>query len=299
MISRTWSAARTITLFFSLSAATFAAAVRQDPPDVTWSHTWDFSDGLQGWTITDSSPTPPYLAGWVDPVVAPGGPTLPDGSVSGGGGGNLYLPNAAQARLPIPGANQSRFVLQADVYIPNLSPLTGFPNSAPGNWLHGSGIAAIRGGDDRPVYLRGYVGTLGFESQDRTWDGTTTRSSWLGSPTEGAADTWWDQWLTLRIDYDWSAPGKIRYFVRVPWAWGDPLAPNEAGWYLVADRPYVNPSASWAGLLLGQIPGTSGWTQAQFDNVKFVPEPTGLMLLASVGFLVSIRTKRELGALSS
>ena len=55
-------------------------------PNVNWTHSFDFDDGPQGWTIVNCGGCAPGVAHWVDPALEPVGPFLPDAQPSGSSG---------------------------------------------------------------------------------------------------------------------------------------------------------------------------------------------------------------------
>lgn len=266
-------------------------------PDMVtpYSAVWDFSDGLQGWTITG-----PASARWVDPATEPNGPNLPDGAPSGGGAGNLYLPDTARATLDVSslnigwGAGLNGFQLIADIYVPNLRPLTGFTFNYPGNMVQNAGLGVLRIGDGREVYINGHIERGRMRFRDRTWDNTERGPNWFMEGEAGLPDQfWWDQWITVAFDYDYSSPGKANAAVYVPW--DNPVAP--AGWITLASDIDLNPGDAqhFQYLLLGSVAGNS-WTQGQFDNVRLtvVPEPGSIVALGAglIGMAGMIRRKR-------
>lgn len=263
-------------------------------PDMVspYSATWDFSNGLQGWTISGNG-------SWVDPGTDPLGPGLPDGAPSGGGAGNLYLPDGSRATLDVSalnigwGAGLNGFQLIADIYVPNLRPLTGFTFGYPGNMVHNAGLGVARS-DGREVYINGHIDRGRMRYRDRTWDNTDRGPNWVMEGEAGLPDQfWWDQWITVAFDYDFSSPGKANAAIYVPWD----SAVSTAGWITLATDIDLHPSADqhFTKLILGQLGGGS-WTQAQFDNVRLtvVPEPGSIVALGAglIGMAGMIRRKR-------
>ena len=162
-----------------IAVVLIASLAQAQPPSYIWNQTWDFSDGTQGWTLGGAG------AKWVDPALEPNGPTLPDGDVSHGGAGNLYLPDGGTATLDTTALNlgntlagRNGFVMQVDVYIPNLLPLTGFTFGYPGNMNHWAGIGMRRAGDGKGPTLTGQIDYGTNEAQDKSWDNTAFRDDW-------------------------------------------------------------------------------------------------------------------------
>jgi len=263
-----------------------------------WQHVWDFENGLQGWTITNAGAG---TGTWI----APGGngPVLPDGQPSGYGSGSLYLPDGSYARISLAdvtsvplGADgnltsgMTGFILQADAYLPNLRPLTGFPQNAPGNALSLAGLGV--GGTRINLYVEGRDGNnlRGLTARDFAWDNTArNRSNVLIQTGTASDDEWWDAVITFQIDYGYTTPGKWTAYAYVPF--DNQLGP--AGWYTMSEGNYdVHPDGSTAEFL--QLGGQFSWTQAQFDNVKlhYVPEPATLGLLA-LGAIPMLRRRRH------
>ena len=263
-----------------------------------WTFTWDFDTGLQGWTIGG-------VGYWVDPNVFPAnGPTLPDGQPSGGGTGNLHLPDQSYARLDVSSLNigsgivngqpMNPFVYQVDVYVPNLRPLTGFPNGGPGNHIVRAGLQLLRLGDGRALWFEGNQ-NYRLAARDMTWDNTERGANWYLMDNSGNPDTqWWDQWVTLQVDYGYTTPGKWAAWAYIPW--DNPRGP--AGWFLIGNGVWdVHPTGvQWEYLQMG---GTASWTQAQFDNARLlvvpIPEPVFFQLgaLSGMGMLGLLRLRRR------
>jgi len=251
---------------------------------------WNFDDGLQGWTLGGNA-----AAKWVDPAVEPNGPNLPDGAPSGGGAGNLYLPDKGYAELDVSaynlgnGAGRLGFALTAKVYIPNLSPLTGFNYGYPGNMAHNAGIAAVRS-DGKGMFITGEISNGRMRAKDWTWDNTSRGPKWTIEGMPGQEATWWDKWVTVSFDYNFSVKGKWNAAVYIPWS--GPV--HTAGWQTLAENITCNGDIQFVKLRLGSFGGDS-WTQAQFDEVHLcvVPEPGSMLALATglVGFAGLVRRK--------
>ena len=263
-----------------------------------WTYQWDFNTSPQGWTVTGNG----Y---WTDPSSVPvSGPTLPDGAPSGGGNGNFYLPDGSRAVLDVStlnigygtvgGQQMNPFVFQADVYIPNLRPLTGFTFDYPGNMIDKAGISTVRSGGTQAHYLVGDINKGGLLARDRTWDNTDRRSSWVLEETVSPDTLWWDKWITLQIDYGVSTQGKWAAWAYIPWD----SAVSTAGWILVGNGVWdVNASVKFDTLQMGTVGLHIGnsWTQAQFDNARLVvvPEPGSVAVLAAglAGFAGVLRRR--------
>jgi len=267
-----------------------------------WTFTWDFDTGLQGWTIGG----PGY---WVDPNVYPAnGPTLPDGQSSGGGTGNLHLPDQSYARLDVSSLNigsgtvggqpMNPFVYQVDVYVPNLRPLGNFPNGGPGNHIITAGLQLLRLGDGKPLWFEGNQ-NYRLAARDHTWDNTERGMNWyLDEPGQPNDALWWDKWVTLQVDYGYTTPGKWAAWAYIPWN----NSRGNAGWFLIGNGVWdVNPNVQWQYLQMG---GQYSWTQAQFDNARLfvqgyqsvpVPEPVFFQLgaLSGMGTLGLLRLRRR------
>lgn len=264
----------------------------------TWTYVWDFTDGLQGWTLGTNGGATGY---WTDPGWVPSaGPTLPDGQPSGGGTRNLFLPDKSYARLDVTalnlgtGAGRKGFIFQADIYVPNLYPLTGFPYGYPGNAIHQAGIGAIRANDPNMKMIVAEMDedTNGkYIARDYTWDNTTRSSaSWIIEEDPSVPySAWWDKWITIQIDYAYTNPAYWSAYVYMPW--DNPIGP--AGWWPIAVNREVNPGVQWGTLQMG---GTYSWTQGQWDNAKLlvVPEPGSILALGAglMGLVGAMRRRR-------
>jgi hypothetical protein len=242
--------------------ATASAAFAATPYTGPWTYTWNFDNGLQGWTTTGA-------AAW--------------NGAGANGTGTIYAPDTSYAQFDatllnlggLQSAGRRPFVFQADVFV------------GATNYLQGSGIAAARAGDGKGPWATGTAaGNQGIAGNDKSWFNSTKNKSW------GLAV---GQWTTLQIDYGVTTPGKFVV--------GYTACPgNAAGWpagswaYAIdtANNADVHPSELFQYLRLGGgVNGAqTGWSQAQFDNVKLfvVPEPATLAFLA-LGFVV-VRRRR-------
>ena len=209
----------------------------------------------------------------------PNGPTLPDGGPSNAGAGNIYAPDGTRAQIAIPPVRS--FIVQCDAWLPNLMPLDINPY-LPGNGLQNAGVGAIGAFDSRHRYVAGRNAD-GVKMRDHSWDSTERSRSWLFEEAGVARADMWDKWVTLQFVYNWNNSGKYTAHVYTPfdsavhdgpgsYSFGEyDIHPNEANQYV--DR-----------LILGSVvPDSSSWAHAQFDNVKFVPEPAAMTLLALGG----------------
>ncbi|MEI6915916.1 MAG: PEP-CTERM sorting domain-containing protein [Armatimonadota bacterium] len=257
-----------------------------------WNYSWGFGTGTQGWTIHGST------GRWIGSD-EPNGPVLPDGSPSGGGYGNLYLPDTTWAELDvswmhlgggIEATNKTNpFVFQADFYIPNLSPLT-FGGSESSNQIYNAGIAAWRT-DNKGPYVKGYSpGNEGIISGDNSWYGTSFRKSWIFTEASLPAVQTYDNWYSIQIDYSYTSPGFWAMSYYIPYD----NAIGKAGWVTYVSGKEVNPGSAFTRLIVGSL-GNS-WTQAQWDNARiaFVPEPGSLAVLGTgvAGLLSLARSRR-------
>ncbi len=282
----------------SLTFTTTHAAPYAGP----WKMQWNFSDGLQGWTLGRNGGAE---GRWVDPAWEPQGPMLPDGQYSGAGGGNLYLPDRTFAKFDISGLNlgygtgpdgaRQGFVFQARVYVPNLRPLSGFNGagvSVPGNMIHLTGIGIERAGDLKGLFLEGELSSsrCSLKARENAWDNIDRRLNWQAMlDTRPDTTQWWDQWVTLQLDYSYTTEGRWSAYAYIPW--DSPAAP--AGWHTLAEGIETNPNGySLVNLRLG---GAYSWTQAQFDDVRLafgpptVPEPTAMLLMLAASMLAGRR----------
>lgn len=287
-------------LAVAISLLATAASAAWQPNQILPAIVWDFNTGTQGWTFVN--PGPPYNNGlWVDPAVYPSGPPLPDGDVSHGGAGNLYLSDHAIATLDVSSYNlgylngRQGFQLMADIYIPNLRPLAGFNYGYPGNMNHNAGIGATRNGDGKEMYIAGDIFNGRQVVKDRTWDNVKRGPQWIMEDNATPDTLWWDKWITVAFDYNFSTPGKFNAAVYIPWS--GPV--HTAGWQTLAENIDLNPGGVYfSGLKLGSQDGDS-WTQAQFDNVRLtllpIPEPVFFQMGALIGMggLGLLRLRRK------
>ncbi|MGQ9581259.1 MAG: hypothetical protein ACUVT8_09990 [Armatimonadota bacterium] len=243
-------------------------------PDLsTWDYYWNFDNGTQGWTLGGIQ-----AARWVDPNTEPNGPVLPDGQPSGGGPRNLYLPDQGYAELDVSSLNLGNgtgkvgFQIWARVYVPNLRPLGGFTHGYPGNMIHRAGLAVLRDLDNKPMYVAGNIDNGNIFAKDKTWDNTDRYDKkWTIEENVSPDTLWWDKWVTLVFDYNYTTPGKWNAAAYIPWA--SYVAP--AGWHTLAENIDCNSNVHFSKLRIGAVNDGSSWTQAQFDDVylKLVPEP--------------------------
>jgi hypothetical protein len=255
------------------------------------------------------------LGQWVNPATDPQGPQLPDAQPSGAGGGNLYLPDRSRATLNLVLLGYprvDRFAMQVEIFVPNLRPLglchgmecygvecCGCPDQFafchyPGNLNHLSGICA------RGETTLGILGDLG-NCRQMLWDSELPNASgpndlpgplWLCEQYADACNTrpvppyndfpveicWWNQWITVYIDYNWTSPGRIISWARVPWTGGrhDPRFTPTWPWQQVIGSGTTGREDPYGPRLFtslfvgcpGDIMGRFSWTQCQFDNVK-------------------------------
>ncbi len=284
---------------FVLLACTAATAAPYTGP---WHLTWDFNDGLQGWTLGQAGTA---TGRWVNPAWEPQGPMLPDGGYSGAGGGNLYLPDRSFAKFDVShlnlgssGANgpaRNGFVFQARVYVPNLRPLTGFVGprgDEPGNMIKSAGIGIERPGDLKGLYFEGDLSSTRctLVVRENAWDNIHRR---LGNQamedTNYDTTRWWDQWITLQVDYSFTVPNHWSAYAYIPWTSPDAYA----GWHTLAENIESEPYNGYQVAFL-RLGGAWSWTQAQFDDVRlaYVPEPSSVILLAA-GAALAFRRPRS------
>lgn len=231
-----------------------------------WTQTWDFNGGTQGWTLNGSAA---------------------HNAVGANGTGTIYAPDTSNAfldvtalgiggRTPTPSATWKPFVLQVDAYV------------GASNYLQGSGVAAVRSSDGKGVWGTGTAaGNQGISGNDKSWYNTTKNKSF------GLAV---GQWTTIQIDYGVSTPGKFT-------VWYTATPGNAAGWPAGDWKDVINdghnadihPNQQFDRLMLGGgINGAqTGWSQAQFDNVKIyiAPEPTTVGLLVIGGLFLARRRR--------
>jgi len=244
---------------------------------------WTFDSGLEGWTFTGANAA---NARW---IAADESPLLPDSGYGAPGGGNLYLPDQTQATFDTP--DTGSFILQADVFIPNLRPLTFGGWNYPGNQIHQAGIQAYRA-DNKAVCLEGNYNYGAIRARDYTWDNVWRSFNWLFEDRDHADDRqWYDQWITLKMDYNYSVPGMAMFYAYIPWN----SYVHNAGWV------QIGPAIETDGAVFTRIAvgGAYSWTQAQFDNVVFtsmvVFEPSSRVAFATalIGLLGARRRFRK------
>lgn len=160
----------------------------------------------------------------------------------------------------------------------------------PGNGLQNAGVGAISALESKHRYVAGR-NPDGVKMRDTSWDGTERTRSWLLEEAGVAKADMWDKWVTLQFVYNWNGSGKYTAHVYTPFDSGVHDGP---GWYSFGEYDIHPTEASQYvdRLILGSVlPYSDSWTQAQFDNVKFVPEPATIALLALGGFGV-LRRRR-------
>ena len=291
----------TVALAFSASAAMAAL-------------TWDFEDGMQGWTWSTA-----HAQSVPGQWIAPGPPPeiIPGQGIYGVGGGNLFCPGDANSRATaefdlssmLVGGKTSRFFLQADVYIPNLRPLTGFPNDYPGNMNQFSGIYALSATSTWGVamYGRPDKGSQCFTdyTADDSWPERRQdwyMEDWTGGSYVQPDSLWWNTWITLQVDFGFTTPGQVTVKYNIPWTTYD----GKTGWItLYSGAIYPN---SWgpglrdfSRIAIGSNLSTAGtpWSKSQYDNIIFdspdlVPEPGSFFALGAglIGLGGLIRRRR-------
>jgi len=280
---------------------------------------WDFETGMQGWTwnTTGSGTWVPgqYIGpGDPPPLLVTGGL----GDVYGVSGGNLYLPGDANSRSAavfdlsglLIGGKTNKFLLRADVYIPNLRPYGGFPNNYPGMMNQYAGIWMLAAGTNWGVGIygkpqKGSQCYLDFTADDN-WP--ERRKDWYMEDWTGGSylepdSLWWNRWITLELDWNYSSPGNViaRYYQ--DW----PAYNGATGWItLYSGAIYPN---SWGATLrdfsrivIGCNVNSAGtpWTKSQFDNVYFdspdlIPEPGSILALSAglIGLAGLARRRRS------
>ncbi len=270
---------------------------------------WDFNDGLQGWTIVNTGTN---TGQWIAPGDAPllytdGGTT---NIYSQAPGGNVYLPGDSNGRTIalfdlapwLVGGSTQSYRLRADVWIPNLRPLNftyGYPSMC--NNHAGISAYALNGGvsNDWGTHIGGRLDKGTQYYLDHTSDAWIQRRvDWTMEDTALPMDDWWDAWITMEIDWNLSSPGNViaRYYR--PWQ----AYPSGPGWVTLYSGPieattwFTNPRQINRIGLGAYLKGDVPWTKSQFDNVVFespdvIPEPAGLLLL-SLGGLAVLRRRR-------
>lgn len=285
---------RTVILLVVLACLLSAAAAHAQYTG-SWQKTWTFDTGFDGWYAQKGGPV------WVDPAASPDGPALPDGDVSHGGAGNVYLPDTSTIRFDVSGlglgcdglatTGKKGFILQADAYLPNLKPLAVI-GGLPGNGLSQTGVGAE--GTRVAIYAEGKQSADGFKGRDYAWDNTDrNRSNSFKEAATLPQEQWWDKWVTLQIDYNYTEAGKWTVYCYIPFA--TQTSPNTPGWYVASNGHYAcHPDGSSVDFI--QLGGMYSWTQAQFDNVKlqYVPEPGSLLALGTglIGLVGMIRRRK-------
>ncbi len=277
--------------------------------------TWDFENGMQGWTWSTASAA--FVPGQ---HIAPGAPPEIVPGTYGAGGGNLYCPGDSVTRSAavfnlssyLVGGKTSRFFMQTDVYIPNLRPLTGFPNAYPGMTNQGSGIFAMPTVNDYSVAMYGNPGKGTQSYKDLTADDAWTerKKDWImeeftgGSPNVAVSpDTeWWNKWITLQVDFGFTTPGQVTVKANLPWT----TYAGQTGWITtysgaIFASPWAVGGRDFSRLVVGC--GNKGtpapWSKSQYDNVIFdspdlVPEPSTILALGAglVGLAGSVRRRK-------
>ncbi len=275
--------------------------------------TWDFSTGMQGWTwsTAHAQSVPGQHINGMPPEIIPGQ------GVYGAGGSNLYCPGDSNSRSTavfdvspyLVGGKTDRFLLQADVYIPNMRPMTGFNHDYPGNINHYAGIAMLA---DGAIWGPSVYGRLDRGSQmyvDYTADDPWPQyrqdwymEDWTGGSYVEPDTAWWNTWITLQLDYGFTTPGQVTVKYYIPWQTHD----GQTGWItLHSGDIYATPWAAnlrdFTTIALGCNLNTAGapWTKSQYDNVLFdspdlVPEPGSMIALGTglVGLFAVIRRRK-------
>jgi len=258
---------------------------------------WDFENGMDGWTWnTTGSGT------WVPgQYIAPGQmpPELVSG-VYGVSGGNLFTPGDSLSRSAavydlssvLVGGKTNSFLLRMDIYIPNLGKL-GFPNGYPGNMNQYTGMYMLAAGTNWGVAMDGRPnkGSQCFldYTADDSWP--ERRQDWYMEDWTGGSyqpeSTWWNTWITLELDWNYSAAGQVIAKYNIPWQ----TYKGTTGWQtLFSGAIYPN---AWGATLrnfsriaIGSNLNSAGtpWSKCQVDNVYFdspdlVPEPSSVAAL--------------------
>ena len=114
---------------------------------------------------------------------------------------------------------------------------------------------------------------------------------------------WWDDWVSLEIDYSYTTPGTVSCYITIPWDW----VLGSAGTFEIYSGPLLSPTAAgwWADddidtIVVGSNYNYNSWTQAQVDNVYFdspdliIPEPGSILALSAglLGFAGLIRRRK-------
>jgi len=264
--------------------------------------TFDFETGMQGWQWYHGPDSRiPYADGeWV----APGSkPTLVgDPLIEGASGGNIFCPgdsaSRATAYLDLAGictnGKTGSFFLQADVYIPNLRPLTGFANDYPGMMNQFCGIGALPTASEWGTWIKGKpsIGSQVFvDYVGDSW--TEYKQSWYMEDWTGGAylqpdSLWWNTWITLQLDFNYSQPGQVIANYYIPWTTYN----GKTGWLTLRsgaiDTATWGPTHEYNKIVLGcnVTTGETPWSKSQFDNVIFdspdiIPEPGSLTALGA------------------
>lgn len=280
--------------------------------------TWDFNDGLQGWTIVNTPAGNGSTQGqWVAPgqVIQLASDQVGNPIYSSAGGGNLYLPGDANGK-PVAtldltsllnGGSTRSFMLQADVWLPNLSPLV-FRNAYPGMTNQNSGIAAY-GFSSAPgattsnygVHIGGDLAQGGLFYEDYTSEAWSKHmKSWCleDKNAGGNYSNMWNCWIKLKLDWNYSSPGNVIASALVPF---DNYGGNANQWFNIWSGAIE--ASNWmprplnvTKIALGSwLAGSGPWSKSQIDNVIFdspdlVPEPASLMLLG-LGGLALLRRR--------
>jgi len=272
---------------------------------------YDFEDGMQGWYWyhgTDTRIT--FIDGeWVMPGVQPD--LIP--GVMGASGGNLFCPADNNGRAiamldlsdKLVGGVTSSYLFRADVYIPNLRPARGFPWNYPGMTNQYSGIGALMAGTDwgTMVWGRPDKGTQVYIDYTGSSWAEKRATDWIMEEVTSPDTLWWNQWITLEIDWNYSVAGNVIARVFIPWQ--SPMGPAGRWWTMYNGAIEMGPGAvrpvNISRLMVGACPTTAKapWSKSQFDNVYFdspdlVPEPGSLLALGSglLGLLGVVRRRK-------
>jgi len=279
---------------------------------------WDFNTGMQGWTwnTTGSGTWVPgqYIGpGDPPPLLATGG----SGDVYGVSGGNIYAPGDANSRSAavydlsglLVGGKTNSFLLRVDVYIPNLRPYGGFPWDYPGMMNQYSGMWMLASGATWGTGIYGKPQKASQVYQDFTADDSWPeyRKDWYMEDWTGGSyllpdSLWWNTWITLELDWNYSSPGNViaRYYQ--PW----PAYDGQSGWITLRSgaiypTPWGATLRDFSKIVIGSNVNSAGtpWSKCQFDNVYFdspdlVPEPSSIAALFAgmVGLVGVVRRRR-------